>query len=111
MIKNLLIGISFAALWSSAGAASKIGILSVEPLVLTNLRFFLAMTLMLGYAHFIQKNRLPKGKEWQQLAIYGFLNVTVYLGFFFISLDDSILNGYIIKNDSLSSEMLHYHQK
>lgn len=86
MIKNLLIGISFAALWSSAGAASKIGILSVEPLVLTNLRFFLAMTLMLGYAHFIQKNRLPKGKEWQQLAIYGFLNVTVYLGFFFIAM-------------------------
>jgi probable blue pigment (indigoidine) exporter len=86
MIKNLLIGIAFAALWSSAGVASKIGMLSVEPLVLTNIRFFLAMALMLGYAHFIQKNRLPKGKEWQQLAIYGFLNVTVYLGFFFIAM-------------------------
>lgn len=86
MIKNVLIGIAFAALWSSAGTASKIGILSVEPLVLTNIRFFLAMALMLSYAHFIQKKRLPKGKEWQQLAIYGFLNVTVYLGFFFIAM-------------------------
>jgi probable blue pigment (indigoidine) exporter len=86
VIKNLLIGIAFAALWSSAGTASKIGILSVEPLVLTNIRFFLAMALMLGYAHFIQKKRIPKGKEWQQLAIYGFLNVTVYLGFFFIAM-------------------------
>ncbi len=86
MIKNLLIGIAFAALWSSAGVASKIGILSVEPLVLTNIRFFLAMALMLGYAHVIQKNRIPKGKEWQQLAIYGFLNVTVYLGFFFMAM-------------------------
>jgi probable blue pigment (indigoidine) exporter len=86
MIKNLLIGIAFAALWSSAGTASKIGMLSVEPLVLTNIRFFLAMALMLGYAHFIQKKRIPQGKEWQQLAIYGFLNVTVYLGFFFIAM-------------------------
>jgi probable blue pigment (indigoidine) exporter len=86
MIKNLLIGIAFAALWSSAGVASKIGMLSVEPLVLTNIRFFLAMALMLGYAHFIQKKRLPTGKEWQQLAIYGFLNVTVYLGFFFMAM-------------------------
>jgi probable blue pigment (indigoidine) exporter len=86
MIKNLLIGILFAALWSSAGTASKIGILSVEPLVLTNIRFFLATALMLGYAHIIQKNRLPKGKEWQQIAIYGFLNVTIYLGFFFVAM-------------------------
>jgi probable blue pigment (indigoidine) exporter len=86
MIKNLLVGILFAALWSSAGTASKIGILSVEPLVLTNIRFFLATALMLGYAHFIQKKRLPKGKEWQQIAIYGFLNVTIYLGFFFVAM-------------------------
>lgn len=86
MIKNLLIGISFAILWASASSATKIGLMSAQPLVLTNIRFFIAATLMLGFAYFIQKSRIPKGVEWQQLAIYGFLNVTAYLGFFFLAM-------------------------
>lgn len=86
MIKNLLIGIAFAALWASASSATKIGLMSAQPLVLTNIRFFIAATLMLGFAYFIQKSRIPKGVEWQQLALYGFLNVTAYLGFFFLAM-------------------------
>ena len=86
MIKNLLIGISFAILWASASSATKIGLMSAQPLVLTNIRFFIAATLMLSFAYFIQKSRIPKGVEWQQLAIYGFLNVTAYLGFFFLAM-------------------------
>ncbi len=86
MIKNLLIGISFAALWASASSATKIGIMSAQPLVLTNIRFFIAAALMLGFAYLIQKSRVPKGVEWQQLAIYGFLNVTAYLGFYFLAM-------------------------
>ena len=86
MIKNLLIGILFAMLWASASAATKIGILSAQPLVIGNFRFFIAGTLMLGYAYLFQKNRLPKGIEWKQLAIYGFLNVTIYLGCFVIAM-------------------------
>ena len=86
MIKNLLVGIFFAILWASASSATKIGLMSAQPLVLTNIRFFIAATLMLGFAYFIQKSRVPKGVEWQQLAIYGFLNVTVYLGFYFLAM-------------------------
>ena len=86
MIKNLLIGILFAMLWASASSATKIGIQSAQPLVIGNFRFFIAGVLMLGYSYLFQKNRLPKGKEWQQLAIYGFLNVTLYLGCFVIAI-------------------------
>ncbi len=86
MIKNLLIGILFAMLWASASSATKIGIQSAQPLVIGNFRFFIAGALMLGYAYLFQKNRLPKGSEWQQLAIYGFLNVTLYLGCFVIAI-------------------------
>lgn len=86
MIKNLLIGILFAMLWASASAATKIGILSAQPLVIGNFRFFIAGALMLGYSYLFQKNRLPKGNEWKQLAIYGFLNVTIYLGCFVIAM-------------------------
>lgn len=86
MIKNLLIGVLFAMLWASASAATKFGILSAQPFVIGNCRFFIAGTLMLGYAYFFQKNRLPKPSEWKQLATYGFLNVTVYLGCFVLAL-------------------------
>ena len=86
MIKNLLSGILFAMLWASASAATKIGILSAQPLVIGNFRFFIAGALMLGYSYLFQKNRLPKGGEWKQLAIYGFLNVAIYLGCFVIAM-------------------------
>jgi probable blue pigment (indigoidine) exporter len=86
MIKNLLIGIFFAMLWASASSATKIGIQSAQPLVIGNFRFFIAGALMLGYSYLFQKNRLPKRTEWKQLAIYGFLNVTLYLGCFVIAI-------------------------
>jgi probable blue pigment (indigoidine) exporter len=86
MIKNLLIGIFFAMLWASASSATKIGIQSAQPLVIGNFRFFIAGALMLGYSYLFQKNRLPRGTEWKQLAIYGFLNVTLYLGCFVIAI-------------------------
>lgn len=85
-MKNLLAGLFFAMLWASASAATKIGLLSAQPLVIGNCRFFLAGFLMLAYTHIIQKSPLPKGKEWQQIAIYGFLNVTIYLGCFVLAM-------------------------
>lgn len=72
-------------LWASASVATKFGILSAPPLILGNLRFFIAGFFLLGYCYFISKDkqyRLPSAMEWQQLAIFGFLNTTVYLGLY-----------------------------
>ncbi|MDJ1494083.1 EamA family transporter [Cytophagaceae bacterium DM2B3-1] len=81
-MKNLFTGLLFAALWASASAATKFGIQSVHPLFLSNVRFFLAGALLLSIAYGIQKNKLPTTQEWKQLAIYGLLNVAIYLGCF-----------------------------
>ncbi len=86
MIKNLLIGILFAMLWASASAATKIGLLSAQPFVIGNFRFFLAGILLLAYAYIFQKNRMPKSSEWKQLTIYGILNVSIYLGCFVLAM-------------------------
>ena len=43
---------------------------------------------MLGYAHFVQKDRLPQGKEWKELTIFGLLNVTLYLSFFVLGVKE-----------------------
>lgn len=77
-----ILGILFAAVWSSASVAAKIGLKAVQPLVLYQGRFTLAAVCMLVLIYLIQGKRLPKGKEWGQLALFGFFNVTLALGFF-----------------------------
>jgi drug/metabolite transporter (DMT)-like permease len=79
-------GIIFSVLWSSASIAGKFGLYSVEPLVLFNIRFVLAGSLMLIYAHVIKKNRIPSGAEWKDLTVFGAFNTALYLGIFIIAL-------------------------
>lgn len=72
-------------LWASASVATKYGILSAPPLVLGNLRFFLAGIVLLFYGYVLSRDkayRWPNSQEWRNLAIFGFLNTTVYLGLY-----------------------------
>ena len=87
-LKTILIGILFAALWASASVAAKIGLHSVEPLVLFQIRFLIAGIVMLAYSFFFQKDRLPQGKEWKELTIFGLLNVTLYLSLFVLGIKE-----------------------
>ncbi len=81
-MKNILIGILFAMLWSSAAVATKFGVLSVPPLILGNARFFIAGFVLIAYAIFSKQYRKPTGDEWKHLAFFGFLNTTLYLGLY-----------------------------
>ena len=84
--KFTIAGLLFALLWASASAAGKIGIQSVEPLLLFNIRFLLAGLLMLFLAHLIQKKALPKRTDWKPLLVFSSLNTTLYLGLYIIAL-------------------------
>lgn len=81
-------GIAFAFLWSSAATATKAGLESAQPFVIATGRFFLAGGIMLLMSHLLQSNRLPKGKEWKQLAVYGLLNITIYLGLYVLAMQN-----------------------
>jgi probable blue pigment (indigoidine) exporter len=85
-MKFLLPGLLFAALWASASAATKFGVLSADPLVLANVRFLIAGPLMLLVAHGIQRNPLPNRKEFARLTVFALLNTTIYLGAFVLAL-------------------------
>lgn len=88
VILNIAIGFIFAAFWASASVAAKFGLRSVEPLVLFQIRFFVAGLVMIAYSLFIQKDRLPRGKEWKELTIFGLFNVTLYLSFFVLGVNE-----------------------
>lgn len=82
----LVAGSLFAALWASASTATKIGLAVAQPLVIAVVRFGIAAMIMLFIAHIVKKQRLPVSKEWKQIAIYGLLNITIYLGLYVVAM-------------------------
>jgi probable blue pigment (indigoidine) exporter len=82
-------GLLFSIFWASASVAGKFGLLSVEPLVLFNIRFLGAGVLLLAYTFIAEKSRTPTGNEWTSLTIFGAFNTTLYLGIFVIALQHS----------------------
>lgn len=84
--KLILAGIGFSLLWPSAAVATRIGLQSAQPFVIAVTRFFIAGTVMLVASHGVLRNRLPQKEEWKQIAIYGLLNVSIYLGLYVIAM-------------------------
>lgn len=84
----IITGLVFAALWASASVATKYGLTVAQPFVISNIRFFMAAGIMLIISHLLMRNRLPQGIEWKQLAIYGVLNITIYLGMYVIAMQE-----------------------
>jgi probable blue pigment (indigoidine) exporter len=81
-------GLLFSIFWASASTATKIGLEDAQPLVIASTRFAVAAFIMLFYAHFVKGERLPTSKEWKSIAIYGLLNITVYLGLYVIAMQE-----------------------
>jgi probable blue pigment (indigoidine) exporter len=82
----LAVGLLFSILWSSASTATKIGLQVLQPFTICVIRFFLAGVVMIGISHGLLRQRLPKGREWRQIAIYGLLANTIYLGLYVIAM-------------------------
>ena len=83
-----IIGVPFAAMWASASVASKLGLASAEPFTISFIRFSIAGILMLFVSHVLLRKTIPKGSQWKQLAIYGLLNISLYLGLFIVAIGE-----------------------
>ena len=84
--KLIFSGIAFAILWASASTATKIGLNSAQPFVISIFRFIIAGAIMLFISHLVMRNRMPAKKEWIQISIYGVLNISFYLGLYVIAM-------------------------
>lgn len=84
--KLIFSGIAFAILWASASTATKIGLNSAQPFVISIFRFIIAGAIMLFITHLVMRNRMPAKKEWIQISIYGVLNISFYLGLYVIAM-------------------------
>lgn len=86
--KSIFAGIVFAFLWSSASTATKIGLISAQPFVISIFRFLIAGGIMLFISHIVLGNRMPAKREWIHISMYGFLNITFYLGLYVIAMQE-----------------------
>jgi probable blue pigment (indigoidine) exporter len=82
----LAAGFFFSLLWSSAATATKVGLQVVQPFAICVVRFFLAGLLMLLISHVGLRQRLPRGREWGSIALYGLLSNSVYLGLYVLAM-------------------------
>jgi len=82
----LVAGLFFSFLWSSAATATKIGLQAVQPFTICVVRFFLAGTIMILVSRFVLRQRLPLGREWRAIALYGVLSNSVYLGLYVLAM-------------------------
>jgi drug/metabolite transporter (DMT)-like permease len=85
-IQFIIAGFFFAVLWPSAAVTTKIALQYSQPFTIAVTRFFLAGILILFFAHVILKKKLPEQKQWKQLVVYGFLNITTYLGLYVLAM-------------------------
>ncbi len=85
-IRFISLGLVFSIFWASASVAAKFGLQAVQPLVLYVFRFWLAAILMLLWAYLIKQNPWPSFQEFRYLLIFGFLNVSLALGFFIMGI-------------------------
>lgn len=44
---------------------------------------------MLAISHLLLQQKLPQGRVWKQLAIYGLLNISIYLGIYIVAMQHS----------------------
>lgn len=85
---DIIEGLLFAFFWASATIATKFAVRSVDPFLLTFLRFALVSIILLTYIYIIKRksNRWPRGGEWRHLLILGLCNVTLYMTGYLIAI-------------------------
>lgn len=82
----LAAGIVFSILWPSASTATKIALVKSQPFNICLVRFTCAGLIMVVVSHVILRLRLPKGREWQSIALYGLLANTLYLSLYVVAM-------------------------
>lgn len=79
---SVFAGLLFAIFWGSGSTITKLGLQYLQPWVIAVCRLFTATAIMLVIAHVILKYPLPQKKHLKSIAIYGFFNLSVFLGMY-----------------------------
>ena len=84
----IVMGISFALMWSSAFTSAKIAVTDAPPFVLLTFRFFLSGLMAMGIAAAMGQ-KLPSSRRiWLMILIIGVCQNSLYLGLNFLAMTE-----------------------
>ena len=84
--RDLILGVSFALIWSSAFTSARISMFDAPPFLLLSLRFFLSGIIAIGLAYFLGQTINFSRPEWSAIFIFGVFQNTIYLGLNFVAM-------------------------
>lgn len=85
-IRAILMGLTFALIWSSAFTSARIIVLQAPPLTISSLRFAVAGILAITVAYLLGQRIRLDGKNWRAIIIFGICQNALYLGLYFIAM-------------------------
>lgn len=85
-LRALLMGLTFALMWSSAFATGRIIVTDAAPLAALALRFLISGLLAVGIALMLGARFALTGRQWRSVAAFGLLQNAAYLGLNFVAL-------------------------
>ncbi|GHA56094.1 peptide ABC transporter permease [Amylibacter ulvae] len=85
-IRAILMGLSFAFIWSSAFTSARIIVQSAPPLAVSSLRFLLAGVIAITIAYAMGQRINFSRSQWRAISIFGICQNAIYLGLFFVAM-------------------------
>ena len=85
-IRDLILGVSFALIWSSAFTSARICMMDAPPFLLLSFRFFLSGSIAITLAYVLGQSINFSNSEWHAIIIFGICQNTIYLGLNFVAM-------------------------
>lgn len=85
-IKSIIMGLSFALIWSSAFTSARYIVQFAPPLSISALRFLIAGLLACAIAFALGQRPKFTNQQWRGIIIFGVCQNAIYLGFFFMAM-------------------------
>lgn len=85
-IRAILIGLAFAAMWSSAFTSARFIVADASPLLALSARYLISGLIGVGIARFLGQSWHLTPAQWRATIVFGILQNAVYLGLNFVAM-------------------------
>ena len=85
-LREILLGLTFALIWSSAFTSARISMFDAPPFLLLSIRFLFSGLMALLIAFYLGQKIVFSSTHWTAIVIFGFCHNTIYLGLNFVAM-------------------------
>ncbi|MHA6326864.1 DMT family transporter [Roseivivax sp. CAU 1753] len=85
-VRAVLMGLAFAAMWSSAFTSARVIVQAAPPLYTLSLRFFISGVIAVGIARAMGQSWHLTRAQWRAVVIFGLCQNALYLGLNFVAM-------------------------